>query len=127
MENKAKKILLVEDEESLRSVMEAALRQGGFEVATAVDGEEALVAIRAQAADLILLDIVLPKMSGLEILETLTPAEKQRVPIIIFSVSTAPIAPEKLKELGVAGSIVKSDMTPEDVITEINKYFSNKI
>lgn len=123
MPNNPKKILLVEDEESLRSVMAAALKQAGFSVVVAVDGAEALVAIRSQAADLILLDIVLPKMNGLEILETLTPAEKAHSPIIIFSVSTAPITPEKIKELGVAGSIVKSDMTPEDVILEINKHF----
>ena len=124
MANNPKKILLVEDEESLRTVMVAALTQRGFLVEVAVDGQEALIAIRAQAADLILLDIVLPKMSGLEILETLTPAEKARAPIIIFSVSTAPITADKLKALGVAGSIVKSDMTPEDIILEINKHLS---
>ncbi|MEK7164683.1 MAG: response regulator [Patescibacteria group bacterium] len=124
MANNPKKILLVEDEESLRTVMVAALTQRGFLVEVAVDGQEALIAIRAQAADLILLDIVLPKMSGLEILETLTPAEKACAPIIIFSVSTAPITADKLKALGVAGSIVKSDMTPEDIILEINKHLS---
>lgn len=127
METKPKRILLIEDEESLRSVMQSALKQSGFLVDTAVDGAEALEAIRAQTADLILLDVVLPKMNGLEILEALTPAEKARAPIIVFSVSTAPITPEKLKELGAAGSIVKSDMTPEDVILEINKYFSPKL
>ena len=126
MENKPKNILLVEDEESLRLVMKMALEENGFIVQVAVDGEEALSAIRGQGADLVLLDIVLPKMNGLEILEALTPAEKAQAPIIIFSVSTEPISPEKLKELGVVGSIVKSDMSPDDVVTEINKYFSNK-
>lgn len=127
MEIQSKRILLIEDEESLRSVMQSALKQSGFLVDTAVDGEEALEAIRAQTADLILLDVILPKMNGIEILEALTPAEKARAPIIVFSVSTAPITPEKLKELGVAGSIVKSDMTPEDVILEINKFFPPKL
>ncbi|MAG28772.1 hypothetical protein CL632_01330 [bacterium] len=117
-----KKILLIEDEESLRSVMRIALEERGFEVIIAIDGEEGIAAIRAGTANLVLLDVILPKMDGYEILKTLTLKEKKQAPIIIFSVSTEPLSRKKLRELGVADWIMKSEITPDQVIDKINQY-----
>lgn len=122
--NAKRTILLVEDEESLRSVMKQSLLQHGFAVDVAVDGEEGLAAVRAGRADLVLLDVILPKMDGFEILNALTMAEKRKAPIILFSVSTEPLPPEKLKELGVADWIVKSDINPNDVVHIINQHLA---
>lgn len=122
--NAKRTILLVEDEESLRSVMKQSLLQNGFAVDVAIDGEEGLAAMRAGRADLVLLDVILPKMDGFEILNALTMAEKRKAPIILFSVSTEPLAPEKLKELGVADWIVKSDINPNDVVHIINQHLA---
>ncbi len=117
-----KKILLIEDEESLRSVMRIALEEHGFEVVIAVDGEEGITAIRKSDADVILLDVVLPKMDGFDILKTLTLKEKKQAPIIIFSVSTEPLSRKKLRELGVVDWIIKSEINPNQVIDKINQY-----
>ena len=119
-----KKVLLIEDEESLRSVMKTALEEYGFEVVVAVDGEEGIASIREGLADIILLDIVLPKIDGFEILKTLTLKEKKQAPIIIFSVSTEPLSKEKLKELGVVDWIVKSEINPNQIIDKINQYIT---
>ncbi len=102
--------------------MRIALEERGFEVIIAIDGEEGIAAIRAGTANLVLLDVILPKMDGYEILKTLTLKEKKQAPIIIFSVSTEPLSRKKLRELGVADWIMKSEITPDQVIDKINQY-----
>jgi CheY-like chemotaxis protein len=71
MNPQAKKILLAEDNVLLSKVSMAALRRTGLNVVLAVDGEEALLKARAEAPDLILLDVIMPKMQGFEVLERL--------------------------------------------------------
>ena len=65
------RVLLVEDDRFLRRAGEAALRKAGITVVTAVDGEDALRVARAEAPDLILLDVVMPKLNGFEVLKAL--------------------------------------------------------
>lgn len=65
------RILLAEDDRFLRKAAEATLRQRGFTVLTATDGEETLQRARAEAPDLILLDLIMPKLQGFEVLRTL--------------------------------------------------------
>jgi CheY-like chemotaxis protein len=71
MNPQAKKVLLAEDNVLLSKVSMAALRRTGLNVVLAVDGEEALLKARAEAPDLILLDVIMPKMQGFEVLERL--------------------------------------------------------
>ena len=65
------RVLLVEDDRFLRRAGEAALRKAGIDVVTAVDGEDALRVARAETPDLILLDVVMPKLNGFEVLRAL--------------------------------------------------------
>lgn len=120
-ENK-KRVLLIEDEESLRSVMKSALENAGFDVKEAVDGKEALQDFKKGGFDIALLDVILPKMSGFDILENLSAEIKAQTPIIIFSVSVEPLPPEKMKAMGITDWIVKSDIEPEKIIAKINQY-----
>lgn len=71
MNPQAKKVLLAEDNVLLSKVSMAALRRTGLNVVLAIDGEEALLKARAEAPDLILLDVIMPKMQGFEVLERL--------------------------------------------------------
>lgn len=80
------KILLVEDSRSLRLENERALQRAGYEVICAEDGEEALQRAREEFPDLILLDLLLPRISGLEVLRRLRRmAETAEIPVVVVS------------------------------------------
>jgi DNA-binding response OmpR family regulator len=78
-----KKILLVDDESAIVRILTIKLRVSGYEVLTASNGEEALGLVDAQHPDLMLLDIVMPGMGGLEVLRRLRP--RSRLPVIALS------------------------------------------
>lgn len=82
----AKRILLVEDDRFLRKAAEATLRRQGYEVLTAADGEEALRVARESPPDLLLLDLIMPKLQGFEVLRRLKadPATAG-IPVIVLS------------------------------------------
>jgi DNA-binding response OmpR family regulator len=79
-----RRILVVEDDPTLRQALAFNLTREGFEVTTAADGETALAAARGQPADLILLDVMLPAMSGIEVLRVLR-SEGISTPVIVVS------------------------------------------
>jgi DNA-binding response OmpR family regulator len=80
------RVLLVEDDRFLRRAGEVALRKAGIDVITAVDGEDALRIARAETPDLILLDVVMPRLNGFEVLRALKddPATR-RIDVIMLS------------------------------------------
>ncbi len=89
MEANGKRILLAEDDRFLRRACETCLRQLGFTVLVAVDGEEALRLIRAEQPDLILLDLLMPKIHGLEVLRTLKSDDATRaIPVLVLTNSS---------------------------------------
>ena len=90
METTGKRVLLVEDDRFLRRACEASLRQRGLTVTTAVDGEEGLRLARSERPDIVLLDMLMPKLSGLEVLRALRGDEATRgVPMLILSTPPA--------------------------------------
>jgi CheY-like chemotaxis protein len=108
----AGRILLVEDDRFLRRACEVSLRQRGFVVTTAADGEEALRKVRAELPDLILLDLLMPKMTGTEVLKALRAEEATReIRVLILSNSSREQDVEEIKALGVSGYFVKADLS----------------
>ena len=86
MEIATKNILLVEDDRFLRRACEASLRQRGFTVSTAADGEEALRAIRAEPPALVLLDLLMPELGGMEVLKALRASPKTAgLPVLVIT------------------------------------------
>lgn len=79
-----KKILLVEDEQSLAKLYEMALIEGGFEVEKAADGEEGLVKAREYSPVLALVDVMMPKLSGIEVLKRLKADEETKNIIVVM-------------------------------------------
>ena len=102
------KVLLVEDSKFLRVATDRALSNAGFEVSTAEDGEKALQAANAGLPDIILLDLMLPKISGPDVLKALKESSATRdIPVIVLS-SLSQKNEEKLLSEGAAAYFEKS-------------------
>jgi CheY-like chemotaxis protein len=126
------KILLVEDSGIIRRENESALRKAGYEVINAADGEAALQQARDQRPDLILLDLILPKLSGPEVLQRLKcDPDTEKIPVVVLS-SLSEKNREKLVALGAEDYLEKGEMMParginllsktlEDIILRINR------
>jgi CheY-like chemotaxis protein len=104
------KVLLVEDSKFLLLANERALARAGYEVSTAADGEEALRVANRELPDVVLLDLLLPKLSGWEVLKALKkdPATTQ-IPVIVLS-SLSQLNEEKLLEEGAEAYFEKSSL-----------------
>jgi CheY-like chemotaxis protein len=112
MDTTAKRVLLVEDDRFLRRACEASLRQRGFTVQTAADGEEGLRLARTEAPDIILLDLLMPKLSGLDVLRALKADEATRgLPVLVLSNSSRQQDIDEVTRLGVVGYFVKADLS----------------
>ncbi|MBI2644379.1 MAG: response regulator [Candidatus Wildermuthbacteria bacterium] len=119
----AKKILLIEDEELLAGVLQRKLQESGYVVTVAQDGEIGIEKVRKEKPDLILLDMLLPKKDGMEVLEDIRgDAELSYIPVIIISNSGQPVEIERAKELGVQDWLVKTDFDPKEVVEKVNRY-----
>ena len=108
-----KKILMVDDEKDLLELMLMRLNKTGYEAFGAVDGQEALDLARQRMPDLILLDVVLPKMNGDEVTKILKKDENlKRIPIILISAAVEPLE-EKAQKSGANGYLPKPFETEE--------------
>jgi len=122
-----KKILLIEDEEILIDLLQKRLSREGYEISIAKDGDEGLRIMKELNPDLILLDIIMPKMGGFEVLEEIAKSpELKKIPVIIISNSGQPLELERAKKLGVKDWLIKTEFNPEEVIEKIAKQIENK-
>lgn len=81
-----KKILIVDDEEELVMAVQARLEANGYDIVTAFDGEEGLVKARSEKPDLIILDLMLPKMDGYQVCATLKHDDRyKKIPVLLFT------------------------------------------
>jgi DNA-binding response OmpR family regulator len=111
-----RRILLAEDDRFLRKAAATALKRQGFAVLEAVDGEEALRVARAEAPDLILLDLIMPKLQGFEVLRALKadPATAA-TPVLILSNLGQDSDVKQAMEAGAAGYFVKVNLSLQDL------------
>jgi CheY-like chemotaxis protein len=117
MEAKPRRILLVEDDRFLRKAAEATLRQNGFQVLTATDGEEGLRLAQAEIPDLILLDLIMPKMQGFEVLRILKQDRATaRIPVIILSNLGQERDIQQAMEAGAVAYCVKASLSLQDLV-----------
>ena len=116
------RILLAEDDRFLRKAAEARLRQHGFTVFTAVDGEEALRLARAEKPDLLLLDLIMPKVQGFEVLKALKqdPATAA-IPVIVLSNLGQERDVQQAMELGALAYFVKAHLSLQDLVTKVDE------
>ena len=118
----AKKILLVEDEEIIIDLLQRKLTQEGYDVSVARNGEEGLIKMREVKPDLVLLDIVMPKMGGFEVMEEMGKDEElKRIPVIVISNSGQPVELDKAKKLGARDWLIKTEFDPQEVLDKVVK------
>lgn len=122
----AQKILVVEDDQFLRELYDELLKEEGYEVTLAEDGEKGLSQIQKGGFDLILLDIMLPKIDGLEILRRVKnkPPEKANgSTVLLTNLGQDSIIKEGFS-LGASGYLIKSAMNPDQVLSEVKVFLS---
>jgi CheY-like chemotaxis protein len=121
------KILLVEDSKPIRRENEFALHQAGYDVICAEDGETALQLAKEQRPDLILLDMILPKMSGPEVLRHLkSEGVTAEIPVVVLS-SLSEKNRQRLLEEGAEEYLEKNSLMPEKGINLLPKVLENVI
>ncbi len=122
--SKKTKIMIIEDEKDLLVLMGKKLTKEGYKTISAHDGKEGLRKIRATKPDLVLLDIVIPEKNGYEVLEEIqNDPTISKIPVIVIS-SSEPNE-EKIYSLGARDYMVKSDLTPEDIILKIEAHLND--
>jgi CheY-like chemotaxis protein len=98
-------VLSVDDEAPIVEVLTRTLRARGIDVRVATNGTDALYAITEGVPDVMLLDINLPDLTGWEVLRRLSPADRARLPVVVFSAS--PLSPKRVEEFRPAGVLIK--------------------
>jgi DNA-binding response OmpR family regulator len=120
-----KRILLVEDDDALASVYLTRLQAEGFEVRRVANGEEALATAISYKPDLVLLDVMMPKVSGFDVLDILrnTP-ETANLKIIMLTALSQDSDKQRAEALGVDDYLVKSQVVIADVVDKIRQHLS---
>ena len=120
MNANGKRVLIVEDDRFLRRACQARLEQQGYTILTAQDGEEALRIVKAEVPDLILLDLLMPKLNGLEVLRALRADEGTRaVPVLVLSNSSRQEDLHTIRDLGISGYFVKANLSLQDLSAQV--------
>ena len=121
MPDRPRRVLLAEDDRFLRRAAEASLRRHGLEVLTAADGEEALRIARTERLDLILLDVVMPKLQGFEVLSALKQDDATaHIPVLVLSNLGQDRDVAQAKALGAVAFLVKANLSLQDLVDRVD-------
>lgn len=117
-----KKIVFIEDEPSLIKILSEALSNEGHEVIKATDGKSGLELVKSEKPDLVLLDLILPKMDGFEVLKKIKedPMVK-KIPVVVLTNLEGVEDVDKALELGATTYLVKENYSLEEVVEKIKK------
>ena len=103
-------------------LLQRKLTKEGYEISVARDGEEGLKAMREVKPNLVLLDIIMPKMGGFEVMEEMGKNnELKKIPVIIVSNSGQPVELDKAQKLGAKDWLIKTEFDPQEVIDKVVK------
>lgn len=116
-----KKLLLAEDERAIAKALQLRLGLSGFDVELVGNGEDALSLMKEKKFDLLLLDIMMPKMDGFSVMEEMKKT-KNKTPVIILSNLSQEDDAKRAKELGAIDFFIKSNTPLADIVAKINKF-----
>jgi CheY-like chemotaxis protein len=122
MNEQPRRILVAEDDRFLRKAAEMALKRQGYTVLTAADGEEALRAARSVLPDLILLDLIMPKLNGFDVLQALKKdAPTAHIPVIILSNLGQDRDVQQAMDAGAAAYLIKTDLSLQALVQRVEE------
>jgi len=120
-DDQSKKILVVEDSQTVREVEKHFLESAGYDVATAVDGADGFNKLRTHKFDLVITDIDMPRMNGIELIEKIRANKKlKQIPIIVVSYKDRDEDKQKALQVGANYYVVKSDFDSDSMLDKIN-------
>ena len=121
------RILIVDDNETNRDILIARLGPQGYDLKQAADGEEALRLARESAPDLMLLDLIMPKMQGFDVLAALKAApETAGIPVIVLSNLGQDSDVQLARERGAHDYIIKSNIALEMLVERVRTFFADR-
>ncbi|MFT7506868.1 MAG: DNA-binding response OmpR family regulator [Acidimicrobiales bacterium] len=118
MPTKQKKILIAEDEKPMARALKLKLTHEGFDTTAVFDGQSALDLLKKEKFDLVILDLVMPRVDGFQVLEKMK-SEKINVPTIVTSNLSQIEDEERVRSLGAKDFFVKSHISIADVVTHV--------
>ena len=126
-ESQVKSILLIEDDLFIKELYQRQLSKAGFEVDTAEDGPTGLVKSSQKQWSLILLDIMLPEINGLDLLRTLkAKPETRNIPVILLTNLGQDSLIKEAFDIGAEAYLIKSAYTPKQIVEEVKEFLNKK-
>lgn len=123
----AKKILIIEDDQSLTGALQEKFTEGGFTVQVSPDGEAGIKRAEEERPDIILLDLVLPRKNGFEVLELLKNTEKlSEIPVVVFTNLESDEDIEHAYSLGARAYLIKVNYSLGEVFKKVTQVLSQK-
>jgi len=124
--SKNKKILIIEDNEDMRFLLESKLKEQGFDVSVAGDGKSGLKKVLKEKPKLVLLDLMLPEMNGEQVLKEIKHKKLlKKIPVIIITNKADDATKEHcLKYLGATDYLIKSNYTITQIVNRAKKFLS---
>jgi len=120
-------ILIIEDEQTILKAIQIALEEAGYQVFTAIDGESGEGAAKTEKPDLILLDIILPRKNGLDVLKSLKADEAtKRIPVILLTNLSDTDTVSQGVALGARGYLVKANYSLDEVVAKVKEVLKKK-
>lgn len=118
----AKTVLIVEDEQSMQRALKNKLEHAGYAVIAANDGEEAIDALRSSKPDLVLLDLIMPKLDGISVLRQMKSDDALRgVPVVILTNLSSGDKVAEAMQLGTFDFLVKANYSLDDVLKKVQE------
>jgi CheY-like chemotaxis protein len=122
--NKPENILLIDDDEFIRDIYTTKFSESGMRTVTATNGEEGIEALAEENFDVILVDMIMPKMDGTEFLEQFYENNDQGSVVIILSNQGQPDDINKAEQFAIDDYIIKANLIPSEVVDEIIRVYN---
>ena len=117
-----KKILIIEDEKIISDLLERKLTREGYSVVITTNGIDGLAKMKEDRPDIVLLDIIMPKMGGFEVMEEMNKDKMLKdIPVIVVSNSGQPVEIDRIKKMGAKDWLIKTEFDPQEVLDKVKK------